>query len=143
MAAALKRALFGKVHLPDRSKATTERKDAGFAKAHTASDLFIKTTPETDGDDCLHDCDSCTASLASWWSVNNDAPLYGHIKSWNRHLVVATGKTDWVRDVRDIKGSVMEAVREHEGTINHGVRNLCPPNARVRYADLDVSTRSA
>ena len=27
-------------------------------------------------------------------------------------MVVATGKTDWVRDVEDEKGSVMEAVRD-------------------------------
>lgn len=27
-------------------------------------------------------------------------------------MLVATGKTDWVRDVQDEKGSVMEAVRE-------------------------------
>lgn len=32
------------------------------------------------------------------------------MKGWQTHLVVATGKTDWVRDVADEKGSIMEAV---------------------------------
>lgn len=36
--------------------------------------------------------------------------LFGHVNGWATHLLVATGKTDWVRDVADEKGSVMEAV---------------------------------
>jgi hypothetical protein len=125
MAAFLKRTLLSKIHLPDRSTATTERKDAGFAKAPTATALFPQTQPEADGDACLRDCDSCSAPLAAWWSINEQAPLYGHVKSWNRHLVVATGKADWVRDVKSVGGSVMEGVGEFEGLVNHGVSFAC------------------
>ena len=37
-------------------------------------------------------------------------------------MVVATGKTDWVRDVEDERGSVMEAVRECGVKPSNGVR---------------------
>lgn len=36
-------------------------------------------------------------------------------------MLVATGKTDWKRDVEDEKGSVMEAVRDCGVLPNNGV----------------------
>jgi hypothetical protein len=42
--------------------------------------------------------------------VDQEDELYGHVNGWSTHLLVATGKTDWVRDVADEEGSVMEAV---------------------------------
>lgn len=34
---------------------------------------------------------------------------------WSTHLLIATGKSDWVRDIADEKGSVMEAVGGYLG----------------------------
>lgn len=51
---------------------------------------------------------------------------------WDTHLVVATGKTDWVRDVADEVGSVMEAVGKLEEAKkpSNGVR--VPLFAKIR-----------
>ena len=38
--------------------------------------------------------------------------MYGLFKPYATHMIIATGKSDWVRDVEDEKGSVMEAVRD-------------------------------
>ena len=72
--------------------------------------LFPPVDPAVDGDDCLHDCDSCTIRLPAKFKIDETAKLYGHVNGWATHLLVATGKADWVRDVEDEKGSVMEAI---------------------------------
>ena len=54
--------------------------------------------------------------------------MYGAIKGWSRHLIVATGKTDWVRDVEDEKDSVMEAVGKNKDAINKGKLMLSASN---------------
>ncbi|PTB77885.1 hypothetical protein M440DRAFT_26542, partial [Trichoderma longibrachiatum ATCC 18648] len=72
--------------------------------------LFARTRPEADGDECLHDCESCAVKYPRGFKVDEEDVLYGHVKGWSTHVLVGTGKTDWVRDVADEKGSVMEAI---------------------------------
>lgn len=72
--------------------------------------LFCKTDPAVDGEECLHDCDSCTAHYPRGFKIEEAGLLYGHIKGWSTHVLVATGKSDWVRNVTDEKGSVMQAI---------------------------------
>ena len=75
-------------------------------------ELFKKVDPAIDGNDCEHDCDSCIVSLPKGFKIDEDDKLYGYVKGWSTHVLVATGKTDWVRDVADEKGSVMEAIEK-------------------------------
>ncbi|KAL8636095.1 MAG: hypothetical protein Q9228_006476, partial [Teloschistes exilis] len=82
---------------------------SGFTKAAEATTLFPKVDPAIDGEDCEHDCESCTIKYPNKFKVDQDEKLYGHVNGWATHMLVATGKTDWVRDVSDEKGSVMEA----------------------------------
>jgi hypothetical protein len=72
--------------------------------------LFPKVDPTVDGEDCEHDCDSCHIKYPKGFKIDEDDKLYGHVKGWSTHILVATGKTDWVRDVADERGSVMEAI---------------------------------
>lgn len=74
--------------------------------------LFTKVEPSIDGDDCDHDCESCVVSYPKGFKIDEDDQLYGHVKGWATHILVATGKTDWVRDVADEKGSLMEAIEK-------------------------------
>jgi len=74
--------------------------------------LFPKVDPAVDGEDCDHDCASCHISYPKNFKIEEGDKLYGHIKGWSTHVLVATGKTDWVRDVADEKGSVMEAIEK-------------------------------
>lgn len=80
--------------------------------------LFPKTDPAVDGDDCNHDCESCTVRYPSKFSVNMEDELYGFVSAWETHLLVATGKTDWVHDVADESGSVMQAMSKASAPSN-------------------------
>lgn len=102
----------------------------GFSKAPDGT-LFPKTSPSLDGDDCLHDCASCTIKYPAKWSIDESEKLYGEVKGWSRHLIVATGKSDWVRDVTDEKGSIMEAVAESQIKPNNGRLMLSASNIPV------------
>lgn len=95
--------------------------------------LFTKTDPATDGDECLHDCESCSIKYPRGFKVEQDDALYGHVKAWSTHLIVGTGKADWVRDVSDEKGSVMEAVDKAESPSN-GVS--IPQSKEARHMGL-------
>ena len=97
--------------------------EKGFSKAANEAQLFPKVDPAVDGEDCDHDCESCVIKYPAKFSIDEKEELYGHVKGWATHLLVATGKNDWVRDVEDEKGSVMEAVGRAEKPGN-GVREF-------------------
>jgi hypothetical protein len=110
--------------------ATKPRPD-GFLTAKATDALFPRTKPEIDGEDCLHDCETCTIHLPRGFKIDEDDQLFGQIKGFSRHLIVATGKTDWVRDVADEKGSVMEAMDKHNGEVNGGRLMLSASNMNL------------
>jgi hypothetical protein len=107
--------------------ATALKSFFGTAKnsATPIDQLFPKVDPAIDGEDCDHDCETCVVQLPAKFKIDEDDQLYGQIKGWSQHILVATGKTDWVRDVADEKGSVMEAiekkadVKPSSGVLNH------------------------
>jgi len=76
------------------------------------TELFPKVDPKVDGDDCDHDCNSCVVKYPKGFKIEEEDQLYGQVKGWSTHILVATGKTDWVRDVADEKGSLMEAIEK-------------------------------
>jgi glycerol-3-phosphate O-acyltransferase/dihydroxyacetone phosphate acyltransferase len=78
-------------------------------KPPSASELFVKTDPKVDGEECLHDCDNCSARYPRGFKIEEEDVLYGHVAAWSTHVLVGTGKTDWVRDVEEEEGSVMQA----------------------------------
>ncbi|GME50266.1 Actin patches distal protein 1 [Neofusicoccum parvum] len=82
----------------------------GFSKAPISNQLFPKTNPAVDDEECLRDCETCTIKYPRKWSIAEDRDIYGQVKGWSTHMIVATGKSDWVRDVVKEKGSIMEAV---------------------------------
>ncbi|KAG5970036.1 hypothetical protein E4U58_000799 [Claviceps cyperi] len=99
----------------------SQRSSSSSSKtASTCTDLFPKTDPSADGDDCLHDCDSCSVRYPRGFSIDEADVLYGQVKGWSTHLVIGTGKTDWTRDVADEKGSVMEAIAQAKGLPTNG-----------------------
>ncbi|KAL9601963.1 MAG: hypothetical protein Q9219_002187 [cf. Caloplaca sp. 3 TL-2023] len=125
LSSALKR---GKAFLtPTNSSTSIPQLGEGFHKAPLGS-LFPKVDPAIDGEDCEHDCESCTIKYPSKFTIDEDDKLYGHVNGWATHMLVATGKTDWVRDVSDEKGSVMEAVRDCGVTPNNGTLMLSASN---------------
>lgn len=108
---------------PTNSSAAIPRLDGSFSKA-PEGELFPKVDPAVDGDDCDHDCESCSIKYPAKFKIDEDDKLYGHVNAWATHMLVATGKTDWVRDVSDEKGSVMEAVRDCGVEPSNGVNTF-------------------
>lgn len=84
----------------------------GFRTIQSHDNLFKKVDPAVDGDECLHDCATCTIKYPAKFDVEQSDELYGLVKGWATHLLVATGKSDWVRDVADEPGSLMEAIEK-------------------------------
>ncbi|KAL8724308.1 MAG: hypothetical protein Q9181_006885 [Wetmoreana brouardii] len=132
----------GKAFLtPTSSSASIPLVKDGFAKAPEGS-LFPKVDPAVDGEDCDRDCESCSIKYPSKFKVDQDEKLYGHVNGWATHMLVATGKTDWVRDVSDEKGSVMEAVRDCGIAPSNGdqklmlsASNIPPPHSHHSPSD--------
>ncbi|GJN72070.1 hypothetical protein PLICBS_006141 [Purpureocillium lilacinum] len=91
---------------------------SGAGATPGVTELFAKTDPARDGDECLHDCDSCTVRYPRGFKIDEEDLLYGHVKGWSTHVLVGTGKADWVRDVADEKGSVMEAIDRADAPTN-------------------------
>src|SRR5438876_3265695 len=109
------------------SSSTTDLNAADeITSAKDAKSLFPAVNPAVDGEGCDRDCASCTIRYPSKFSIDEDDELYGHVKGWSVHLLIATGKSDWVRDVADEKGSVMEALEKSSVKPRNGVR--CNPH---------------
>ncbi|KAL6827781.1 Sucrase/ferredoxin-like domain-containing protein [Trichoderma camerunense] len=101
--------------------------------------LFARTEAEVDGDECLHDCESCAVKYPRGFKVDEEDVLYGQVKGWSTHVLVGTGKTDWVRDVADERGSVMEAIQRVGGVTNGrlmlSASNLPTPHDTTDYSE--------
>lgn len=113
---------------------------AGGAAGAQPLDLFPKVQPDVDGEDCLRDCESCSIHYPKSFKIEENDELYGHVKGWATHVLVATGKSDWVRDVADEKGSVMQAIERAEKPSNGVSANtelLCPWSGLV-WSGLDL-----
>ncbi|CAG8981379.1 hypothetical protein HYALB_00013659 [Hymenoscyphus albidus] len=94
--------------------------------------LFPKVNPEVDGQDCDHDCNSCHVKYPKGFKIDEEDKLYGHVKGWSTHVLVATGKTDWVRDVADEKGSLMEAIEKKA--------DVKPTNGKLMLSASNIPT---
>lgn len=129
-------------YLASNATLTASNTNAGckndFITATDADALFPRTKIEVDGVECMHDCESCTIRLPHKWSIDEHDKLYGQIQGWSRHLLVATGKSDWARDVADEEDSVMQAMGEHVDNIEGGRLMLSATNIPVPdHADYD------
>ncbi|OBT53205.1 hypothetical protein VE04_06534 [Pseudogymnoascus sp. 24MN13] len=110
------------------------------SKTPAVDNLFTKVDPAVDGDDCNHDCASCDIKYPRKFSIDETDEIYGNIKAWSTHVLVATGKTDWVRDVGDEKGSIMEAfdktsVKPSNGKLKLSASNIPTPTHHNDYAE--------
>lgn len=93
--------------------------------------IFPKVDPAQDGPDCLKDCADCTTQFPAKVKVETSMPLYGHIKEFHSHVLVATGRSDWKEKVGQEKGSLMEAFEQPSAKSKLGVR---APNLYLRFS---------
>ncbi|KAL4891868.1 Sucrase/ferredoxin-like-domain-containing protein [Aspergillus ambiguus] len=124
---------------PDSAATTPVTSADEFHKAASHDALFRPVDPAVDGEACLHDCASCTVRYPAKFDVDYADELYGNVNGWATHVLVATGKTDWVRDVADEAGSVMEAIERGGVEPSNGRLKLSASNMPVpdEYHDVD------
>ncbi|PBP27878.1 sucrase/ferredoxin domain containing protein [Diplocarpon rosae] len=104
------------------------------------SELFPKVNSAVDGDDCDQDCSSCVVKYPRGFKIEEEDKLYGHVKGWDMHVLVATGKADWVRDVADEKGSLMEAIeKKADAKITNGRLMLSASNIPTQNRSSDYA----
>ena len=89
--------------------------------SRNADYIFPTVDPKQDGPNCKLDCADCTVHFPSKVKVENSRVLYGHIKEFHTHVLVATGKSDWPERVENEKGSLMEAFDSSSNNSKHGV----------------------
>ncbi|KAF3905396.1 hypothetical protein ABW21_db0206776 [Orbilia brochopaga] len=89
--------------------------------------LFEPIPPE-----CDLECHSCTIKYPASFKIEEGSDLWQTGKEWATHIIIATGKSDWVRDVDDEKGSLMEAISKAKkptnGKLKVSASNMCPPH---------------
>ncbi|KMU76479.1 hypothetical protein CISG_01212 [Coccidioides immitis RMSCC 3703] len=90
--------------------------------AQSPSTLFTVVDPTVDGEDCDHDCASCTIKYPAKFSVDYEDELYGHVKGWATHVLVAR---------EDRLGSVMEAIERGGVSAKNGALKLSASNIPV------------
>ncbi|KAE8153975.1 Sucrase/ferredoxin-like-domain-containing protein [Aspergillus avenaceus] len=100
--------------------------------SRNADYIFPTVDPKQDGPDCKMDCSDCTVQFPSKVKIETSRPLYGQVKKFHTHVLVATGKSDWAHKVESEKGSLMEAFDSssndsRQGRIMVSASNLQPP----------------
>ncbi|CAI7628656.1 unnamed protein product [Penicillium viridicatum] len=102
-----------------------------LGRAGTNDYVFPKVHPKEDGPECLNDCTDCTIQFPSKVKIETSRPLYGEIKEFHAHVLVATGQSDWKeKHVENMTGSLMEAFDEAKsdhGRIMVSASNLTSP----------------
>lgn len=111
---------------------TSSSKTGSGAITATRDALFPTVHPDVDGADCAADCSTCTAKYPKSFKINEDDELYGNIKPWATHVVIATGKSDWYRALPLERGSIMEALGKtgaapRNGRLMISASNMIPP----------------
>ncbi|OJD13634.1 hypothetical protein AJ78_05915 [Emergomyces pasteurianus Ep9510] len=92
-------------------KQNPPKSEAGNGSIEKKPAIFPIVDPTFDGPDCDKDCADCTIKFPSRFKVNSDRELYGSIKPFVKHVLVATGKADWAPKVENEVGSLMEGFK--------------------------------
>ncbi|KAI9884176.1 MAG: hypothetical protein M1823_004039 [Watsoniomyces obsoletus] len=131
-----------------KSLTTATFNSSNTTTAATLETLFPRVTPTIDGPNCLEDCASCTISYPRSFKINSEDELYGNIKPWTSHVLIATGKSDWARDVTtEETGSVMMALgsnrdaRPKNGRMMISASNMLPPKEYDDTSSEDIHNR--
>ena len=101
------------------------RHDHRHGEHHRDKDyIFPSVHRDTDGPDCHRDCADCTVRYPWNFKINTERQIYGSVKPFGTHVLVATGKTDWIPKVEKEKGSLMEAFKQRGAKGKDGVSLL-------------------
>ena len=84
-------------------------------------------------EECIKDCNACPSYGRAFDKIGIDdrSEVWGAVNQYSTHVIVATGQTDWIRDVVDIPGSVMAGLQEDRELVENGVRTTLPAGTRM------------
>ncbi|EEP81337.1 predicted protein [Uncinocarpus reesii 1704] len=113
-------------------------------KGGDASDryLFPTVDPTVDGPDCTRDCSDCTVKYPSRFTTENHRYLYGKVKPFAAHILVATGKSDWQPKVENIQGSLMQAFAKGSHQSEQGRIMVSASNIATAQLETDDEVHS-
>jgi hypothetical protein len=74
--------------------------------------IFPAVNPQEDGPDCLKDCADCTVHFPKKFNIESERKIYGKVKPFTTHVLVATGKSDWASHPDNERGTVVHALSE-------------------------------
>ncbi|KAK9485435.1 Sucrase/ferredoxin-like-domain-containing protein [Lipomyces starkeyi] len=74
-----------------------------ISASESDTNYVLPTVPD-DGCDLV--CDTCTSKFPSSLKIDTEDRLWGSVKPWRYHILVATGKTDWAHGLVDEKSSL-------------------------------------
>ncbi|QGA19505.1 hypothetical protein EYB26_007194 [Talaromyces marneffei] len=74
--------------------------------------IFPTVNTQEDGLDCLKDCTDCTVHFPDKFHIDSESKIYGKIKPFATHVLVATGKSDWVSKPEWERGTIVHALCE-------------------------------
>ncbi|KAF3902658.1 hypothetical protein ABW20_dc0107293 [Dactylellina cionopaga] len=98
---------------------------------HSNSTVTKETLFDPIPSNCDLDCNSCTLKYPANFKIEEGHDLWQTGDEWATHIIIATGKSDWVRNVDDEKGSIMEAIskarKPTNGKLKVSASNMCPP----------------
>ncbi|KAI8375240.1 Sucrase/ferredoxin-like-domain-containing protein [Blakeslea trispora] len=74
--------------------------------------LASSNTDDMDQDDCTGCADPCTEhkEFPSYLHIEKDFPILGSVKPYSRHILIATGLTDWPKHIDDEDNSLAQAL---------------------------------
>jgi hypothetical protein len=74
--------------------------------------IFPTVNTTEDGPECLKNCADCTVHFPDKFHVDSERKIYGKIKPFATHVLVATGKSDWVSKPEWERGTIVHALCE-------------------------------
>jgi (2Fe-2S) ferredoxin len=72
--------------------------------------------PQANLEECLACEDPCTAEEQAHYpnyivkSIDRELPLAGSVKPYGRHILISTGRTDWIHSIDEEDGSVAQGI---------------------------------
>ncbi|KAI8975399.1 Sucrase/ferredoxin-like-domain-containing protein [Mycotypha africana] len=98
---------------------------------------FISTTKYStndDEDDCTGCLNPCVEhkEYPSYLNIDMDFPILGSVKPYGRHIIIATGVSDWPKKIEHVEGTFAHSLIEAEACSNKNAwKNLITNSSMV------------
>jgi hypothetical protein len=80
---------------------------------------YLAVSPHTDNEDedeCTGCANPCTEhkEYPSYLNIEHDFPMLGSVKPYGRHIIIATGTSDWPKKIEQVNGTFAYSLSETE-----------------------------